>query len=288
MKKYDQKHHIHRIPLKILVIGWHEHNPGYGTMALMNHFRIHDSVVAFGTVERFELAKQLIRKNAVNTIFLDLRVGRYYGSPNSYGGPDQVDPSIKFIKEIRTEFPHIVFVLFTDKQMHDAICAADPRFRHYFYLENGYSEYPRLVESEIDEILMACEEWHDHLFQYDIALSFAGEDREIARSLADSLHSMGARVFFDEYQKSSLLGSDLFLYLYDIYSEKSRYCVILQSRNYLEKMWTIHERRAAQERTLKERGADYVLPVRIDDTKLPRTDGNDWIRQYSGGYSGNH
>src|SRR5271157_3648595 len=87
---------LNHFPMRILVIGWHEHNPGYGTMALMNHFRDHPAVVAFGTVERLELASALISRGLVNTIFLDLRIGRYYGSPDGYGGTDQVGPSIKF------------------------------------------------------------------------------------------------------------------------------------------------------------------------------------------------
>src|SRR5512133_2554124 len=33
-------------------------------------------------------------------------------------------------------------------------------------------------------------------------------------------------------------------------------------------MWTTHERRAAQERAIKEKGAEYILPVRIDNTPL--------------------
>src|SRR3989442_10923256 len=109
-------------------------------MALMNHFRGHQAVVSFGTVERLEPASDLIRKGMVNTVFLDLRIGRYYGSPEGYGGPDQVYPSINLIRQIRRDYPGIVFVLFTDPAMRNAICRADSRFAHYLYLENGYSD----------------------------------------------------------------------------------------------------------------------------------------------------
>src|SRR5271165_4323637 len=156
----NQAQPAHHFPLRVLVIGWHEHNPGYGTMELMRHFRGHGSVVAFGTVERLELATPLISQNLVNTVFLNLRIGRYYGSPEGYGGPDQVGPSITFINEVRKDFPHIVFVLFTDAQMRDAICRVDRRFEHFFYLENGYSDRARLNGREIDAILESCEEWH--------------------------------------------------------------------------------------------------------------------------------
>lgn len=44
---------------------------------------------------------------------------------------------------------------------------------------------------------------------------------------------------------------------------------MLISHHYVEKMWTVHERRAAQERVLNERNQEYLLPVRIDSTPLP-------------------
>jgi hypothetical protein len=272
MERMDQAQSpvpVKHFPLRILVIGWHEHNPGYGTMALMNHFREHQGVVSFGTVERLELASSLISKGLVNTVFLDLRIGRYYGSPEDYGGPDQVDPSIRFIEEVRREYPSLAFVLFTDPMMRDAICRVNTRFQHYFYLENGYSERVRLSKDKIDATLAACAEWHRSLFSYDVAISFAGTDREQARQLSRELTAAGACVFFDEDAEGFLLGKDLFVTLHEIYSERSRFCVMLVSRAYAARMWTVHERRAAQERTLRERGAEYILPVRIDETKLP-------------------
>ena len=41
------------------------------------------------------------------------------------------------------------------------------------------------------------------------------------------------------------------------------------SKDYAERVWTNHERQSAQERMLRERGRDYVLPVRVDGTELP-------------------
>jgi hypothetical protein len=34
-------------------------------------------------------------------------------------------------------------------------------------------------------------------------------------------------------------------------------------------MWTNHERQAAQDRALRQRDAEYLLPVRIDGVTLP-------------------
>ena len=42
--------------------------------------------------------------------------------------------------------------------------------------------------------------------KYDVALSFAGEDRLHAKELAQLLKSGGYRVFYDDYEKPRLSG----------------------------------------------------------------------------------
>jgi hypothetical protein len=44
---------------------------------------------------------------------------------------------------------------------------------------------------------------------------------------------------------------------------------VFVSADYASKMWTVHERRSAQERVLKDRDVEYLLPIRVDDTRLP-------------------
>jgi hypothetical protein len=43
-------------------------------------------------------------------------------------------------------------------------------------------------------------------YRYDIALSFAGEDREQAKILAAMLKRRGLRIFYDEYEREGLMG----------------------------------------------------------------------------------
>jgi hypothetical protein len=45
--------------------------------------------------------------------------------------------------------------------------------------------------------------------------------------------------------------------------------VVFVSQEYNSRAWTIHERRSAQERMLKERGSEYILPIKADDAELP-------------------
>jgi hypothetical protein len=45
--------------------------------------------------------------------------------------------------------------------------------------------------------------------------------------------------------------------------------VIFVSNEYLNREWTVHERRSAQERMLKEKGNEYILPIKVEDVELP-------------------
>ena len=104
--------------------------------------------------------------------------------------------------------------------------------------------------------------------QYDVALSFAGEDRSHAEELAKTLRNAGVRVFYDHFEREGLWGKDLFQHLAEVYRDKALYCVVFVSEHYLAKNWTKHELRQAQARSfLLDR--EYILPVRLDDAVLP-------------------
>jgi TIR domain len=103
---------------------------------------------------------------------------------------------------------------------------------------------------------------------YDIALSFAGEDRKHADALNRALTGRGVKVFYDADVEHDLWGRNLYDYLDEVYRKRARYCIVFVSAAYAQKMWTSHERRSAQARALQENEA-YILPVRIDDTEIP-------------------
>jgi formylglycine-generating enzyme required for sulfatase activity len=106
-------------------------------------------------------------------------------------------------------------------------------------------------------------------FKYDVAISFAGEQRHIAEELAHCLKKAGVKVFYDGYEKENLWGQNLYDRLSDIYRNQARYCIILASKEYSEKAWPTHERQNAQARALDEKGSQYILPVKLDDTAIP-------------------
>ncbi|MEO6502088.1 MAG: TIR domain-containing protein [Jatrophihabitantaceae bacterium] len=104
-------------------------------------------------------------------------------------------------------------------------------------------------------------------FDYDLAVSFASEDRELVEVVVDRLMAQGVRVFLDRDHQVEMWGEYLNEYFDKIYRTKSRFAILFVSRHYATKMWTRHERRSALARGLSQ--ADpYVLPVRLDDTDL--------------------
>jgi hypothetical protein len=105
-------------------------------------------------------------------------------------------------------------------------------------------------------------------FEYDIALSFAGEDRLAAEELAAALREAGVRVFYDRYEEAQLWGKDLYQHLQCVYRDSARFCVIFISAAYARKLWTRHELQQAQARAFEE-SIEYILPLRLDSTELP-------------------
>ena len=60
-------------------------------------------------------------------------------------------------------------------------------------------------------------------FSYDVAISFSGEQREQAEAIAARLRAAGLKVFYDEYEKATLWGKDLYEHLATIYQNQAKY-----------------------------------------------------------------
>ncbi|WP_321319861.1 TIR domain-containing protein [Labilibaculum sp.] len=104
--------------------------------------------------------------------------------------------------------------------------------------------------------------------EYDVVLSFAGEDRGYVEKTASFLRRSGIKVFYDLYEDVDLWGKDLYQHLDDVYQNKAKYAVIFISEHYKRKLWTNHELKSAQARAFSE-SEEYVLPARFDDTEIP-------------------
>jgi len=103
--------------------------------------------------------------------------------------------------------------------------------------------------------------------EFDIALSFAGEDRSYVDQVANLLRDSGVKVFYDLFEEANLWGKNLYDYLSDIYMNKAVYTIMFVSEHYAKKLWTSHERKAMQARAFQE-SQEYILPARFDDTEI--------------------
>jgi hypothetical protein len=110
-------------------------------------------------------------------------------------------------------------------------------------------------------------EMSESLDQYDVVVSFAGEQREYVEAFVDRLASRGVDVFYDRLEEAHLWGKNLIEHFQRVYRDLGRYCVMFVSEEYADKVWTRHERRSALERALRDRH-EYILPVRFDDVEL--------------------
>lgn len=103
--------------------------------------------------------------------------------------------------------------------------------------------------------------------KFDIALSFAGEDRKYVDEVATLLKEKGISVFYDLFEEENLWGKNLYDYLSDIYQNQARYTIMFISSSYKQKLWTNHERQAMQSRAFQE-SQEYILPAKFDDTEI--------------------
>ena len=105
-------------------------------------------------------------------------------------------------------------------------------------------------------------------FEYDVALSFAQENRAVAEELARFLHDKDIKVLFDEYPAPQPGSSDLVAHLAELFRTKARYCVMLVSEHYPLKRWTERERTSVQQHALRDAN-EYLIPVQLDQTEPP-------------------
>lgn len=105
-------------------------------------------------------------------------------------------------------------------------------------------------------------------YDYDVAVTFAGEDRTFVEEVVAGIKLRGYTVFYDEDAKLDMWGEELTEYFPDIYEIRARFAVMFISVNYAAKPWTRLERRSVLLRAMQS-ATPYLLPVRLDSTVLP-------------------
>lgn len=112
--------------------------------------------------------------------------------------------------------------------------------------------------------------------RFHVAISFAGEQRELVRGIADEVEKCLGRetVFYDEWFEYYLAGDDADLKLQEIYGKKCALAVVCVSSHYGNKPWTKAEHRAVRARQMQANAStdprehDSVLPIRVGDGEV--------------------
>ena len=103
--------------------------------------------------------------------------------------------------------------------------------------------------------------------KFEVALSYASEDRAYVEKVHKKLREKRINVFFDKAYEIDAWGEHSDSYFGEIFS-KAKYCVAFISRHYLKKGFPLHELHNAMASEIKEKSIK-VLPVKLDDVDLP-------------------
>lgn len=101
-------------------------------------------------------------------------------------------------------------------------------------------------------------------YEFDFAISFAGENRNLAELLSKQLIDCDCSVFFDKLYEANYLGKTWSKKFTEIFRDDSRYVVCFLDKHYAEKIWPTFERECFMPRV--EEGE--VIPIYLDDTSF--------------------
>ena len=104
--------------------------------------------------------------------------------------------------------------------------------------------------------------------RYEVALSFAGEQRTYVEEVARALQGRGISVFYDDFEQVWLWGKHGTEEFNEVFEHRASLAVMFISKEYVEKAWPRYEKQSILSRAVRERG-EYVLPVRFDNTPVP-------------------
>lgn len=74
--------------------------------------------------------------------------------------------------------------------------------------------------------------------EFDVAVTFAGEDRPLVDEVVQLVKVAGFSVFYDEDAKVEMWGEDLTEYFADVYERRAKFAVMFVSIHYAAKAWT--------------------------------------------------
>jgi hypothetical protein len=134
----------------------------------------------------------------------------------------------------------------------------------YFAIEDPALFY-YLKHLDWDKLRMDCGFRLDAKdYEFDFAISFAGENRELAKYIAEQIEILDGHIFFDEFYEDNYLGKTWSTQFESIFSTKSRLVICLLDSFYKEKIWPTFERECFLSRVAN----GEVIPIFLDATKF--------------------
>jgi hypothetical protein len=97
--------------------------------------------------------------------------------------------------------------------------------------------------------------------RYDVALSFAGTERQLAEAIFKDLCDRELEVFYDKNEQHRILAEDVEEYLRPIYQSDAQFVVVLLSKEYPKRIWTKFE--SEQFKAKFKKGG--VIPIWFSD-----------------------
>lgn len=104
--------------------------------------------------------------------------------------------------------------------------------------------------------------------QFDFALSFAGENRNIAEALKKIIEESEISIFYDNDHAAEMLAENVDEYLAPIYASQAKYIICILSKLYPRKVWTVFESEQYKEKIQN----CEVIPIVLPDFPISPTD----------------
>lgn len=103
------------------------------------------------------------------------------------------------------------------------------------------------------------------MYNYQIGISYADEQKKIAERIFNLLTEKGIKVFFAPNEESNYLGLNIYTELINIYENECKYIVAIISEEYLNKDYTNQELSVAL--TRNKNGEKCLIPIYTSDAR---------------------
>lgn len=159
---------------------------------------------------------------------------------------------------------HRLKVLLEQKEMCSRLFYYDPETKGFAIEDPALFYYLRNLNW--DALRQRCgfrNEQQD--YEFDIAISFAGENRDLANFIVEQLKELDISIFYDKHYEDNYLGGPWAKYFEEVFVQRSRLVVALLDKYHKEKLWPTFERDCFCKRVPQ----GEVIPVFLDDSTFP-------------------